>query len=129
MLAADLHRLLKEQEKLFRFPDVDRLTVFSDNVLPAVLRELGILRVAPAVLERISKGESLKAAEQVDTELRAAAIVACEEIVTLARSDEYAVLGLGNLNSMVLDYYVWKVGKEPRFRSVPRHSTQDTIFY
>ena len=121
--------MLKEQEKLFRFPDVDRLTVFSDNVLPAVLRELGIVRVAPAVLERITVGEPLKAAEQADTELRAAAIVACEEIVKLAKSDEFAVLGLGDLTSMVLDYYVWRVGKEPRFRSVPRHSTKDTIFY
>jgi hypothetical protein len=33
------------EPKYFDFSDIDEVTVFSDNVLPAVLRKLGILEV------------------------------------------------------------------------------------
>jgi len=129
LLAADLNRLLGTKEKLFLFPDLHRLTAFSDNVLPAVLRELKILKVADSVRERIDQGDAIKAAEQIDTELRAAAIVASEAIIRIAHTPEFLSCGLGETNSMMLDYYLWKVGKEPQFRTIQRHSTKDTIFY
>ena len=30
---------------------------------------------------------------------------------------------------VTLDYYLWRIGKEPRFRQVERHYTRDTVYY
>lgn len=38
ILAGDLYRRFAAEDDRFNFPDISELTVFSDNVLPAVLR-------------------------------------------------------------------------------------------
>lgn len=40
LFVADLYRHFRKTNKLFEFGDINRLTVFADNVLPAVLREV-----------------------------------------------------------------------------------------
>ncbi len=44
---------------LARFDDVDRLTIFADNLVPHVLRVDGVLRYDPALAARIDAGELL----------------------------------------------------------------------
>merc|ERR1711908_68341 len=50
-------RFREEQPKLFDFKDIDCLTVGADNVLPAVLRELGIISVEASIARAIDAKE------------------------------------------------------------------------
>ena len=67
----------------------------------------------------INRGEELRAGQR-ECELRAAAIVACDQIVMA--SD-------GRIGTLELDFYLWRMGKEDRFRGLERHATRDTFFY
>jgi Potential Queuosine, Q, salvage protein family len=99
------------------------LTCFADNVLPCVLRAHGILVVEDALAARIEEGQDLSSGKE-DLLLRAAAVVACERIVQLARSGAFK-----DLTEALLDNIFWKVGKEKEFRSLARHVNRATYFY
>src|SRR5919112_3027321 len=62
-----------------RFGDLDRLTIFADNVVPHVLRIDGVLRYDPALAARIDAGELLAPGEE-EREIRGCAVHACELI-------------------------------------------------
>lgn len=112
-------RLGESQVEAFAFGDIQGLTVACDNVLPCVLRSLGILRLSPGLARRIDGREPLPAGAE-EAQLRAAAIAATE--IMLQRAN-------GAFWSKQLGDYLWTLGKEPRFRRVERHATQDTCFY
>jgi Potential Queuosine, Q, salvage protein family len=99
-----------------RFHDLDRLTIFADNVVPNVLRVEGVLRYAPPLAARIDAGELLEPGRE-EREIRACALHACELIA--------ARLGLP---PRVLDTWLWNRGQEQRYKAVPRHRTR-TVFY
>jgi Potential Queuosine, Q, salvage protein family len=63
-----------------QFADVDRLTVFADNLLPHVLRVEGVLHYAPDLASRVDAGVELPAGSEMERELRACAVHACEGI-------------------------------------------------
>lgn len=42
-----------------QFADLDRLTIFADNVVPHVLRVEGVLRYSEALAARIDRGDPL----------------------------------------------------------------------
>ncbi len=98
------------------FYDLDRLTIFADNLVPHVLRCDGVLVYDPELSARIDAGELLAPGEE-EREIRACAVHACEEI---ARR-----LGVP---PRVLDVWLWNRGQEPRYKAVPRHRTR-TVFY
>lgn len=106
-------------EGLVDFGDVATFTVACDNVLPCVLKTLGILRFDDALEHWIMSGRPLRAGRE-ETLLRASALSAAETIVRL--SD-------GAFWSKELGDYLWTLGKEPEFRKVERHATLDTCFY
>jgi Potential Queuosine, Q, salvage protein family len=98
------------------FHDLDRLTIFADNVVPHVLRVEGVLRYDPALAARIDAGELLPPGEE-EREIRACAVHACELIA--------ARLGMP---PRLLDTALWNRGQAPRYKRVPRHRTR-TVFY
>ncbi|HEX8053328.1 MAG TPA: queuosine salvage family protein [Thermoleophilaceae bacterium] len=98
------------------FGDIDRLTIFADNLVPHVLRMDGVLRYDDALATRIDAGELLEPGG-AEREIRAAALHACELIA--------AELGVAPRN---LDVMLWNRGQEPRYKAVPRHRTR-TVFY
>ena len=98
------------------FPDIDRLTIFADNLVPHVLRVDGVLRYAPELAARIDSGELLEPGG-AEREIRAAAVHACELIA--------AELGVP---PRTLDVMLWNRGQEPRYKAMPRHRTR-TVFY
>jgi hypothetical protein len=100
-----------------QFADLDRLTIFADNLVPHVLRIDGVLRYAPALAARIDAGELLPAGSREEVEIRAAAVHACE---LLARR-----LGVP---PRVLDGWLWNRGQEPRYKAIPRHRTRTTFY-
>ncbi|KAF0687511.1 Aste57867_20750 [Aphanomyces stellatus] len=124
LLASNLYRRFGvSHADRFGFDDVTSLTAFSDNVLPCVLHAVGILDYTPALAAAIDDGALLVYGSAEEMELRAGAVVACEKILKALRE-------AGTLTSiMELDSYLWRVGKEPTYRTLERHATQDTVLY
>ena len=98
------------------FSDLDRLTIFADNLVPHVLRVDGVLRYDPALAARIDAGELLPPGEE-EREIRGCAVHACELLAER--------LGMP---ARVLDTALWNRGQAPRYKSVPRHRTR-TVYY
>jgi hypothetical protein len=98
------------------FGDLDRLTVFADNLVPHVLRVDGVLRYSAALAERIDSGALLPPGEE-EREIRACALHACELIA--------ARLGIPPRD---LDVMLWNRGQEQRYKARPRHRTR-TVYY
>jgi putative queuosine salvage protein len=99
------------------FADLDRLTIFSDNLVPHVLRVDGVLRYAPALAARIDAGEPLEAGSREEVEIRACAVHACELIAARRR-----------IPPRELDVALWNRGQQPRYKARPRHRTR-SVFY
>ncbi|MDQ3850776.1 MAG: queuosine salvage family protein [Actinomycetota bacterium] len=98
------------------FDDLDRLTIFADNLVPHVLRVDGVLRLDARLAAHIDAGRLLRPGPQ-ERELRACAVRACELIA--------ARLGLPERE---LDAMLWTRGHEPRYRALPRHRCR-SVFY
>ncbi|KAJ1565637.1 hypothetical protein HK096_000983, partial [Nowakowskiella sp. JEL0078] len=80
LLVADLYRKLKDNPR-FQFPDIESLTIFSDNVIPSILLYLGVLTAPDDLKKMIQEGKDIGGtSEKWDLRLRAAAVVVCEEI-------------------------------------------------
>jgi len=101
------------------FEDVYQFTVACDNVLPCVLRTLGIIAINPDLENRINSKQFLPAGDE-EAHLRASAISVTEMILKSAK---------GTFWAKELGDYLWTLGKEPRFRKVERHATIETCFY
>ncbi|MEA2373561.1 MAG: hypothetical protein QOD53_24, partial [Thermoleophilaceae bacterium] len=98
------------------FADLDRLTIFADNLVPHVLRTDGVLVYEPGLAGRIDRGELLEPGG-AEREIRACAVNACESIA--------AELGVP---PRVLDTWLWNRGQEPRYKALPRHRCR-TVYY
>ncbi len=99
-----------------RFDDLDRLTIFADNLVPHVLRCDGVLRYDPALAAHIDAGRLLPAGEQ-EREIRACAVHACELIARRSGASPHE-----------LDNWLWSRGQAPAYKAVPRHRCR-TVFY
>jgi hypothetical protein len=100
------------------FDDLDRLTIFADNLVPHVLRVDGILEYDSELLERINREDLIAANSQEEREIRACALHAVE----LLRQH------LDGVTSMQLDYVLWNRGQQPAYKAQPRHRAR-TVFY
>ncbi len=121
LTAADLWIALRATG-LGRFDDLDRLTIFADNLVPHVLRVDGVLRYEPALAARIDAGELIPAHSKEEIEIRAAAVDAVELLVAHFRAAGRTVTAMG------LDYLLWNRGQEPFYKARPRHRAR-TVFY
>ena len=91
------------------FEDLDRLTIFADNLVPHVLRCEGVLRYDERLAARIDAGLDLRAGPQ-EREIRACAVHACELLA--------ARLGVP---PRVLDNWLWTRGQQAAYKARPRH--------
>ncbi len=104
------------------FHDLDRLTIFADNLVPHVLRVNGALRYDPALLARIEREEPIPAGSREETEIRAVAVHAAELLVAELGSRGEPVTAAG------LDYLLWHRGQDPVIKAHPRHRTRTTAY-
>lgn len=98
------------------FPDLDRLTVFADNLVPHVLRCEGILAYDRSLAAHIDAGEVLSPGG-AEREIRACAVHACELISARTGVPE-----------RVLDNRLWNHGQAPEYKARLRHRCR-TVFY
>jgi hypothetical protein len=111
IVASDLHLA-----GVADFCDLDRLTIFADNLVPHVLRVDGVLRYHPALAARIDSGELLAPGEE-EREIRACAVHACERLAERT-----------GVAPRVLDNWLWSRGQAPAYKAVPRHRTRTTAY-
>jgi hypothetical protein len=98
------------------FRDLDRLTIFADNLVPHVLRCDGVLVYEPDLAARID-AEQLLPAGREEREIRACALHACE------------LLGARlQIPPRILDMWLWNRGQAPELKARPRHRCR-TVYY
>ena len=105
-----------------RFDDLDRLTLFADNLVPHVLRCQGVLVYAPDLLARIERGELLAPGSPEEVEIRAVALHAVERAV-----DALAARGVVT-TAAALDWELWNRGQAPEIKAHARHRTRSTYY-
>jgi hypothetical protein len=98
------------------FDDLDRLTIFADNLVPHVLRCDGVLVYDESLAARIDAGETLPLGGP-EREIRACAVHACELISRRTGVPE-----------RLLDAWLWNRGRAPKYKARPRHRCR-TVFY
>jgi hypothetical protein len=98
------------------FRDLDRLTIFADNLVPHVLRCEGVLRYDQELAARIDAGVLLPAGD-AEREIRACALHACELLSKQA-----------GVPPRVLDNRLWNRGQLPEYKARPRHRCR-TVYY
>jgi len=98
------------------FDDLDRLTIFADNVVPHVLRCDGVLRYDEHLAAHIDAGRALRPGQQ-EREIRACAVHACELIARRAGASAHE-----------LDNWLWNRGQASEYKARPSHRCR-TVFY
>ena len=98
--------------------DIDRLTLFADNLVPHVLRLDGVLEFDERLVGRIDAGFLLEHDSPEEVEIRACALHAVELLVE-AR---------GDTNATVVDNILWNRGALPRYKARPRHRARTTAY-
>ena len=112
--AADLHRA-----GVVDFAsDLDRLTLFADNLVPHVLRLDGVLDLDPQLTARIDAEQPIEHDSPEEVELRACAVHAVELIVA-ERPD---------LTAQEVDQLLWTRGGGPAYKAVPRPRARCTAY-
>jgi hypothetical protein len=91
------------------FDDLDRLTIFADNLVPHVLRCDGVLVYDPRLAAHIDAGRLLRPGPQ-EREIRACAVHACE-----------LLSGRLGVAPRVLDNWLWNRGQQAAYKARPRH--------
>lgn len=107
---------------LGEFADLDRLTIFADNLVPHVLRLDGLLEFDPGLAERIERGELLSSGSEEEVEMRACAIHAAEGLRAELESRGR------RLRSMDVDNLLWNRGQRPAYKARPRPRCR-SVFY
>ena len=111
--AADLQRAGAAQ-----FDDIDRLTMFADNLVPHVLRVDGILEFDDDLAARINRGALIEHDSREEIEIRACALH-CVELIVSQRPDA---------NAAQVDQHLWQRGQDARYKSLPRHRSRCTAY-
>jgi Queuosine salvage protein len=114
LAAADLAR-----SGAAEFKDLDRLTMFADNLVPHVLRLDGVLRFDPELVARIDREQLIEHGSPEEVEIRACAVHAVELIVTEMPAGTTAA---------GVDQLLWNRGQAPRYKASPRHRARSTAY-
>ena len=108
IVAADLDLAL-DGEGPGRFDDLDRLTIFADNLVPHVLRVDGVLVLDPALAAHIDGGLLLVEGSEDEVELRACAVHAVELLAAKT-----------GVTAAALDNVLWNRGQGAAYKAIPR---------
>jgi hypothetical protein len=105
------------------FQDMDRLTIFADNLVPHVLRVDGLLGYEETLAARIDAEQPIAAGAPEEVELRACAVHAVELVVAALRAQGHTA------NAMMIDNLLWSRGQGKQYKQArPRHRTR-SVFY
>jgi hypothetical protein len=121
LTVADLNLAFKGQG-LGRFADLDRLTIFADNLVPHVLHMDGILSYCDDLGARINQGQLIVQGSAEEIEIRACALTAVEQICVRLGQNGFDV------RPRWLDYLFWHRGQQLCYKAKPRHRCR-SVYY
>ena len=98
--------------------DLERLTLFADNLVPHVLRLDGVLEFDERLVGRIDDGLLLEHGSPEEVEIRACALHAVELLVAAH----------GDTTATAVDNALWNRGALPRYKARPRHRARTTAY-
>ncbi len=104
------------------FRDLDRLTIFADNLVPHVLRCDGVLEYSPSLARQIDEQHPIPAGSLQEVEIRACAVHAVELLSERLRKQGCTA------SPMQIDYLLWNRGQQKKYKELPRHRTR-TPYY
>ena len=104
------------------FSDIDRLTMFADNLVPHVLRIEEVLRFSDDLIAAIERGQDIASGSEPEIEIRACG-VHCVELLVEALAQRGTPTTAGHLDGVL-----WRMGADERYKSVPRHRTR-CVYY
>ena len=104
------------------FDDLDRLTIFADNLVPHVLRNDGVLDYDAGLLSRIERHELLTPGSPEEVEIRALALHAVERAVAELRRRGVEA------SARRLDTKLWTRGQRPEIKAHPRHRARCAFY-
>jgi len=105
-----------------RFDDLERLTMFADNLVPHVLRCERVLVYAPDLADRVDAGELVAQGSLEEVEIRASAVHAVERCVVQCRRRGVET------SARNLDTLLWSRGQRPEVKAHPRHRTRSSFY-
>jgi hypothetical protein len=106
--------------------DLERLTIFADNLVPHVLRVDGILNLDPELVARIDREQLIEHGSPEEVEIRACALHAVELIVAARRVTEQS--GRDPVTAADVDQTLWHRGQLPNYKARPRHRSRCTAY-
>ncbi len=92
------------------FTDLERLTIFADNLVPHVLRCDGVLVYDDRLAAHIDAERPLRFGGPQEREIRGCAVHAAEQLAAELR-----------VSANDLDHWLWNRGQEPDYKARPRH--------
>lgn len=104
------------------FKDLDALTAFADYKLPQLLRYDGVLHYDSALAQRVDKKQRLRSGSPEEIEIRAATILAVEEI------RRELDLGGQRMTSADVDNILWTEAVRRGTAMNPHHRTRTTNY-
>lgn len=122
LLASDL-ALALDGQGWGRFADLDRLTIFADNLVPHVLRMDGVLCFDPDLVARIEREELIDAGSREEVEIRACAVHAVELLAAELRARGRAV------TARDLDIHLWTRGQATAYKTGERRHRTRCVYY
>ncbi|KAJ8765771.1 hypothetical protein K2173_014893 [Erythroxylum novogranatense] len=120
IFAADLYGAFKGQT-YGEFHDISSVTIFADYIVPAMLRQLGVLKYSSKLASIIGYNGVIASGSEEEVELRACSIYAVEKMKDLIR-----VKTGKQVLSVELDLWLWAFGVQSP--SLQHHRTL-SIYY
>ncbi|KAK9135326.1 hypothetical protein Syun_014656 [Stephania yunnanensis] len=120
IFAADLWGAFKGQG-YGEFNDIGAVTIFADYIVPAVLRQLGVLKYSSSLAGKIEANKEIDSGTEEEVELRACSIYAVEKMRDLIKMKSGK-----QVLSVELDLWLWSFGIQSQ--SLLHHRTL-SIYY
>ena len=117
----DLHMFCGDHPAC-RFDDLDRLTIFADNLGPHTLKVDGVLVFDDDLETRIEAGENIEAGSREEIEIRAMAVYATERLAELSVGNGDTVYPLQ------ISDWLWNRGQAPKYKARPRQRTRSVHY-
>lgn len=103
------------------FNDIDYMTIFADYRVPQTIRKLNLIEYSEELSNKIEKNIYIEEASQEELEIRLSSVQVGLKIKEYVSKDKY-------INSLHIDYFLWKTGKEILNPDYDFHRTR-TIYY
>lgn len=122
----------QEASNPFAFADMEYLTMFADYRVPQLLRHMSVLQYSSELSGLIDARTPLASGSEMEVEIRAATVVAVEQLKTqirelqLNQKKDNATTDL--ILSVEIDWLLWNIGENTKDEIAPHHRTL-SIYY